>query len=803
MVLSVSALAVRWAHFFCHGSFFSASSDSDNCVNSGSPFVLWEAATLLQQNLKSLRQRMREEPAQSSEEHSAEPRDCPASSSQPSKGNADEGEQLASVAELSTEASIKVDPTDIETLPLPREPEPSNDADAAPLDASFEPEGSERDAVLEDPQGATQAEEEEALGHDLLDQDQDQAHPAASDAPEGKNARSLEQQMSLRPTDDERTEISKKISWILRHGAKKSWHFVMAPDRASLLQLSNLQPHIVFHGRAAFPPRGCPLAAPEPTAGNAGGCWQSKTCFTIDYCPQQTCRLASSFLQNEFYQQRRPEPDQRRLSTVSTDSGHRPPLSPLSLTHSRAYTREHAGDRRPSHGVDVSSVLQRPSLVRKLRWSAEEHMTFEVNVNIDDNGWVNVTDLLHSDILSTTTEDKLLAMINESNVQKTRYEMEDDPNGGKRIRAISKSRRNAAQREMRERERREREKRREEDAREREARDRETREKERQDRDQNPRDPVREPVREHRRRDQPGWWDDHWQSQDGPTYEQQLKDGFLPVYQGSKLVAMAKENETVRPGRRTTGHGKGFDSNKGFDGKGFDGKGFDGKGFDGKGFDGRVYDMHKGDGKGDRKGRGKEDKGKGKFGDDGKGFHHPGKGDSYKGEAYKPEGHRTEDKEEDERGEALKDRYRGSRQLRWRAVNDKDIIVRVGLGTETDIVGTLMRNSLVAQVGEDKMLKNGIARMFIESIDPIPGIKGWVTRSAEAAGGPVFFKPDRGATFNVPRERGKDGKGNKGNQQCGGEKGDKGGKAMDGKGKARRPIGEGEAGTYNRPIPGP
>ena len=113
----------------------------------------------------------------------------------------------------------------------------------------------------------------------------------------------------LRPTDDERTEISKKISWILRHGAKKappgrlrnfrsllhsqrcflpssrsfngshadkaaavqSWHFVMAPDRASLLQLSNLQPHIVFHGRAAFPPRGCPLAAPEPTAGNAGG----------------------------------------------------------------------------------------------------------------------------------------------------------------------------------------------------------------------------------------------------------------------------------------------------------------------------------------------------------------------------------------------------------------------------------------------------------------------------------------------------------------------------------------------------
>ncbi|CAE7499660.1 unnamed protein product [Symbiodinium natans] len=459
----------------------------------------------------------------------------------------------------------------------------------------------------------------------------------------------------------------------------------------------------------------------------------------------------------------RPGPDRR----ASTDSGPRA-LSPLSHLHSKLHTLEHSGDR-PSH--------------------------CEVNVNIDDNGWVNVTDLLHSDILGGTTEDKLLAMINESNVQKTRYEMEDDPNGGKRIRAISKSRRNAAQRELREKERREREKRREEDTREREARDRETRERERQERD---RDPVREPVREgHRRRDQPGWWDDGWQ--DGPTYEQQVKDGFLPVYQGNKLVAMAKENETVRPGRRTTPHGaKGFDPSKGFDGKGFDGKGFETRGFDGKGFEGRGYDMHKGDGKGERKGR-RDDKGKGKFGDDGKGFHHAGKGEGYKGDSYKPESYRVEEKEEDERGEALKDRYRGSRQLRWRAVNDKDIIVRVGLGTETDIVGTLMRNSLVAQVGEDKMLKNGIARMFIESIDPIPGIKGWVTRSAEAAGGPVFFKPDRGATQVVPRERGKDGKGSKGHQQFGGEKGDKGGKALDGKGKARRPIGEGEGG-YSRPL---
>ena len=59
-------------------------------------------------------------------------------------------------------------------------------------------------------------------------------------------------------------------------------------------------------------------------------------------------------------------------------------------------------------------------------------------------------------------------MINESNMSKPRYELEDDPKGGKRIRAISKSRRNAFARELREKERRERDhKKREEDAQER------------------------------------------------------------------------------------------------------------------------------------------------------------------------------------------------------------------------------------------------------------------------------------------------------------------------------------------------
>eukprot|EP00913_Durusdinium_trenchii_P002410 g2226.t1 len=230
---------------------------------------------------------------------------------------------------------------------------------------------------------------------------------------------------------------------------------------------------------------------------------------------------------------------------------------------------------------------------------------------------------------------------------------------------------------------------------------------------------------------------------------------------------MAKEHQTVRPGRRANAYG----------GKGFEGKGEHAKGDKG---DGKGYDF-KNEAKGERKGRGKDEKGKegkGKF--EGKGFHMDSRG---KGDGFKPEGFRHEGKEE-EQHEVKADRYgRGSRH----SVNDRDIIVRVGLGMETDIVGTLLAGSLVTQVGEDKIVKNGIARMFIESIEPNAGIKGWVTRSNETAGGPVFFKPDRGNVRGEPR--GKEGKVGKGSQ-FGGEKGEKG--KTDSKGKGRRPVGEGE-----------
>lgn len=148
------------------------------------------------------------------------------------------------------------------------------------------------------------------------------------------------------------------------------------------------------------------------------------------------------------------------------------------------------------------------------------------------------------------------------------------------------------------------------------------------------------------------------------------------------------------------------------------------------------------------------------------------------------------DGEEDSKGEGKGDRYndrynRGPRpdgaprQIHWRVVNGPDAIVRMGIPVESDIVGTLYAGTLVVQIGEDKTLDNGIVRMQMEALEPQAGIKGWVTRNAEAAGGPVFFKPDRGNRDRNPGFRGR-------------------GKGV-GPGKGRRPIGEGEGG-FDRPT---
>merc|ERR1740129_323835 len=219
------------------------------------------------------------------------------------------------------------------------------------------------------------------------------------------------------------------------------------------------------------------------------------------------------------------------------------------------------------------------------------------------------------------------------------------------------------------------------------------------------------------------WWEsrtDHprqpWGGQpqesapDAATYEQQVRDGFRPVYQGDRIVAMVRENEAVKPGRRaefpTADRGKG------------------------------------------------EEKGKGR-GDD--------------------TWQRSDRYAEDGKGKGRRSDPPQRPQLRWRVSPGENAIVREQCPVESSAVGTLNAGTLVAQLGEDKVLPNGIVRMQVEAIEPQAGMQGWVTRTAEAAGGPVFFKSERGPRApGAGRGRGK------------GE-----GKGM-GKG---RPVGEGE-GAY-------
>jgi len=293
-------------------------------------------------------------------------------------------------------------------------------------------------------------------------------------------------------------------------------------------------------------------------------------------------------------------------------------------------------------------------------------------------------------------------VINESNQQKTRYELKEVPQGGTAVRAISKSRRTNAG-----------------------ARDRRRREAEGSGVEGGPpREPR--PVRGRGGPSRPeadgigeggGWFQQQggngpgqW-TDEGPTFRQQQQMGFRPVYQGSQVVAMIRGDETMRPGWREgpmDSRGGGCDRRGG--------------GFRGRG-----------------RGRGEDEVGKG------------GPGHEVMG---------------------IIDPSQQNRQQRWRVIHGQEAIVREAVAVESEVVSTLLAGTIVIQLNEDKVLKNGIVRMLVEAIEPQQGIKGWVTRSAEAAGGPIFFKPHRG-----DRDRNMGGRG-------------KGGKGSLGKGK--RPIGEGE-----------
>merc|ERR1719382_350587 len=79
----------------------------------------------------------------------------------------------------------------------------------------------------------------------------------------------------------------------------------------------------------------------------------------------------------------------------------------------------------------------------------------------------------------------------------------------------------------------------------------------------------------------------------------------------------------------------------------------------------------------------------------------------------------------------------------------------------------------------EKVLRNGVIRMQVQCVDPPTNLIGWVTRSAEKAGGPVFFSPVGAQPRpDGERDRDRDRRGGKGR-----DKGDGKGRGRDGKGK--------------------
>eukprot|EP00434_Breviolum_minutum_P016229 symbB.v1.2.014301.t1/scaffold1034.1/size142864/14 len=159
-----------------------------------------------------------------------------------------------------------------------------------------------------------------------------------------KAQRTLEQQMSLKPGDDERTEISKKISWILRHG-------LPGPVQMSH---GDLSPLAAAHARRHAPARLLPVAEtgrssvisplsrahlqrqeephPTPTSG-------SKDSGSLE-------GRALSPMSRAHYGDRRPSSDScgRRFSDALSTSGEGQ-MSPLSKSHSRISHGERLPER--------------------------------------------------------------------------------------------------------------------------------------------------------------------------------------------------------------------------------------------------------------------------------------------------------------------------------------------------------------------------------------------------------------------------------------------------------------------------
>jgi len=102
---------------------------------------------------------------------------------------------------------------------------------------------------------------------------------------------------------------------------------------------------------------------------------------------------------------------------VYTDTGWRP----MHQMHRNETCTE--GERREV-STNISAILRRDAQ--------------KMGLDIDDDGWVMLSDLRSTKVLAGIAEAKLMTIIKQSNAQKPRYELKTTDGGGQAIRAISK-----------------------------------------------------------------------------------------------------------------------------------------------------------------------------------------------------------------------------------------------------------------------------------------------------------------------------------------------------------------------------
>lgn len=84
---------------------------------------------------------------------------------------------------------------------------------------------------------------------------------------------------------------------------------------------------------------------------------------------------------------------------------------------------------------------ERTEISKKISWILR-HGAKKKYVKVDDDGWVKVSDLLRTEILEDISEERLMAVIVNSNAQKLRYKLKDTSEGHF-IKAYSKTERKA------------------------------------------------------------------------------------------------------------------------------------------------------------------------------------------------------------------------------------------------------------------------------------------------------------------------------------------------------------------------